>query len=81
MQNEGVRFESDPYCSIPEEIAIQKLFLSQAKVDSIYADETQVLRYVDRWVNMVINQIGSREKLEEYMGGKKLSQIKEEQKN
>jgi peptidyl-prolyl cis-trans isomerase SurA len=80
MQNEGAKFEGDPYCFIPEQIAIQKLFLSQAKVDSIYADETQVLRYVDRWVNMVINQVGSREKLEEYMGGKRLSQIKEDQK-
>jgi peptidyl-prolyl cis-trans isomerase SurA len=80
MQNEGIRFEGDPYCIIPEQIAVQKLFLSQAKVDSIYADEGNVLRYVDRWVNMSINRVGSKEKLEEYMGGKKLSQIKEEQK-
>ncbi|MDR0573656.1 MAG: peptidylprolyl isomerase [Tannerella sp.] len=80
MQNEGVRFEGDPYCFIPEQIAVQKLFLSQAKVDSVYADESNVLRYVDRWVNMAINQVGSKEKFEEYMGGKKLSQIKEERK-
>lgn len=80
MQNEGVRFEGDPYCFIPEQIAVQKLYLSQAKIDSVYADESAVLRYVDRWVNMAINQFGSREKLEEYWGGKKLSQIKEEQK-
>ena len=80
MQNDGTRFEGDPYCFIPEQIAIQKLFLSQAKVDSIYADEATVLRYVDRWVNMTINRVGSKEKFEEYMGGKKLSQIKEEQK-
>ncbi|MDR2914143.1 MAG: peptidylprolyl isomerase [Tannerella sp.] len=80
MQNEGVRFEGDPYCFIPEQLAVQKLFLSQAKVDSIYADEGNVLRYVDRWVNMAINQVGSKEKFEEYMGGKKLSQIKEERK-
>jgi peptidyl-prolyl cis-trans isomerase SurA len=80
MQNEGIRFEGDPYCFLPEQIAVQKLFLSQAKIDSIYADEGNVLRYVDRWVNMSINRVGSQEKLEEYMGGKKLSQIKEEQK-
>ena len=80
MQNEGMRFEGDPYCFIPEQIAIQKLFLSQAKIDSIYADEGNVLRYVDRWVNMAINQVGSVEKFEEYMGGKRLSQIKEERK-
>jgi peptidyl-prolyl cis-trans isomerase SurA len=80
MQNDGIRFEGDPYCFIPEQIAVQKLFLSQAKIDSIYADESNVLRYVDRWVNMAINRVGSQEKFEEYMGGKKLSQIKEEQK-
>lgn len=80
MQNDGVRFEGDPYCFIPEQLAVQKLFLSQAKIDSIYADEGNVLRYVDRWVNMAINQTGSKEKLEEYMGGKKLTQIKEERK-
>jgi peptidyl-prolyl cis-trans isomerase SurA len=80
MQSEGIRFEGDPYCFIPEQIAVQKLFLSQAKIDSIYADEAAVLRYVDRRVNMMITQMGSQEKLEEYMRGKKLSQIKEEQK-
>ena len=31
----GRRFEGDPYCVIPEEIAVQKLFLHQAKLDSI----------------------------------------------
>jgi peptidyl-prolyl cis-trans isomerase SurA len=80
MENENMRFDGDPYCFLPEQIAVQKLFLSQAKIDSIYADEGDVLRAVDRWVNMAVNRIGSREKLEEYMGGKKLTQIKEERK-
>ena len=79
MQQERQRFDGDPYCTIPEQIAIQKLFLTQAKIDSIYADEGQVIQYVDRWTNMVINKMGSQEKLEEYFG-KKLSEIKEEQK-
>lgn len=80
MQQEGARFEGDPYCFIPEQIAVQKLFLSQAKVDSVYAEESEVIRYVDQWVNFTIGRIGSQEKMEEYWGGKKLSQIKEEQK-
>ena len=29
----GRRFDGDPYCVIPEEIAVQKLFLHQAKTD------------------------------------------------
>ena len=80
MMNDGIRFEGDPYCFIPEQIAVQKLFLSQAKIDSIVADESNVLRAADNWINMAINHIGSKEKLEEYYGGKKLSQIREEQK-
>jgi peptidyl-prolyl cis-trans isomerase SurA len=79
MQSENKRFEGDPYCVIPEEIAIQKLYLNQAKLDSIEVEEGQVIRMVDQWINGAVNQIGSREKLEEYFN-KKLSQIKEERK-
>ena len=64
---------------IPEQLAIQKLYLNQAKIDSITANENQVIQSVDQWMNMAVNQMGSREKLEEYMG-KKFSQIKEERK-
>lgn len=80
MQNEGQRFDGDPYCIIPEQMAIQKLYLNQAKIDSIEVGENQVIQEVDRWMNFAVNQIGSREKMEEYFG-KKYSQIKEERKD
>lgn len=79
MQNEGMRFDGDPYCIIPEQIAIQKLYLNQAKIDSIDVDEGQVIRMVDQWINGAVSQIGSQEKLEEYFN-KRISQIKEERK-
>ena len=79
MLNEGQRFDGDPYCVIPEQLAIQKLYLNQAKIDSITANENQVIQSVDQWMNMAVNQMGSRAKLEEYMGNK-FSQIKEERK-
>lgn len=79
MRNEGERFDGDPYCIIPEQMAIQKLYLNQAKIDSIEVSENQVIQEVDRWMNFAVNQIGSREKLEEYFG-KKYSQIKEQRK-
>ncbi len=79
MQNDGYHFEGDPYCEIPEQMAVQKLFLNQAKLDSIEVNENQVIQAVDRWMNYAVNQIGSREKLEEYYG-KKFSQIKDERK-
>ena len=62
-QNEGVRLDGDPYCVIPEQMAIQKLYLNQAKIDSITVNENQVIQSVDQWMNMAVNQIGSREKL------------------
>lgn len=80
MQNEGQRFDGDPYCIIPEQMAIQKLYLNQAKIDSVEVGENQVIQEVDRWMNFAVNQIGSREKLEEYFG-KKYSQIKDERKD
>jgi peptidyl-prolyl cis-trans isomerase SurA len=77
MQNEGQRLDGDPYCVIPEQIAIQKLYLNQAKIDSIDVSESSVIQEVDRWINAVINQIGSKEKVEEYFN-KKLSQVRDE---
>lgn len=79
MQNEGQRFDGDPYCIIPEQMAIQKLYLNQAKIDSITVNEGQVIQSVDQWINFAVNQMGSKEKLEEYFN-KKLSQIKDERK-
>ncbi|MDR1937379.1 MAG: peptidylprolyl isomerase [Tannerellaceae bacterium] len=79
MQNENQRLDGDPYCVIPEQIAIQKLFLHQAKLDSIDANEAQILQQVDQWLNNAVNLIGSREKVEEYFS-MRFSQIKEQRK-
>jgi peptidyl-prolyl cis-trans isomerase SurA len=77
MQNEGEHLDGDPYCVIPERLAIQKLYLNQAKIDSIEVNENQVIQEAERWVEFAMNQIGSKEKLEEYFN-KKISQIREE---
>ena len=73
---EGRKFDRDPYCVIPEEIAVQKLFLHQAELDSIEVSETEVIQRVDYMTNMYIANIGSREKMEEYFN-KTSSQIRE----
>ncbi|MBR6309805.1 MAG: peptidylprolyl isomerase [Paludibacteraceae bacterium] len=77
MQYEGTPIEGDPYCTIPEEIAIQKLFLNQAKVDSITVSSNTVSMQVEQRINYFISQIGSKEKLEEYFG-KSLAAMREE---
>lgn len=73
---EGRRFDGDPYCVIPEEIAVNKLFLHQAALDSIEVSESEVIQRVDYMTNMYIENIGSREKMEEYFN-KTSSQIRE----
>lgn len=62
----GRKFDGDPYCIIPEEIAIQKLYLHQAKLDSIEVAESEVIQRTDAMINYWIEELGSREKMEEY---------------
>ena len=39
---EGMRWNGDPDCAIPEQLAVQKLFLHQAAIDSIEVTEADV---------------------------------------
>ena len=76
-QQEGMQWKGDPDCSIPEQIAVQKLFLNQAIIDSVEVTESEIAQGVDQYIENMISAIGSREKLEEYQG-KTLSQIRSE---
>jgi len=71
------RVQGNPYCVIPENLAIQKLFIHQAEIDSLEANEDEVNRYVDAQINDWVQTAGSKEKLEEYRG-MTLAQIREE---
>jgi peptidyl-prolyl cis-trans isomerase SurA len=75
-QYEGKRFDGDPYCVIPEELAIQKLYLHQAALDSIEVSESEVIQRVEAQTDYFIRMIGSKEKMEEYFN-KTSSQIRE----
>lgn len=63
---QGKTIEGDPYCIIPEQLAIQKLFLHQAAIDSVDVTEQEVINAVEEEINQRVAQIGSREKMEEY---------------
>ena len=76
-QYEGQPINGDPYCVIPEQLAVQKLFLHQAIIDSVEANESSVSHQVDMRLNYYINQIGSKEKMEEYFR-KTSTEIREE---
>lgn len=72
----GNQMEGNPYCMIPEQLAIQKLFLHQAAIDSVEVSDADVNMYVEQELNHKILTAGSKEKLEEYMG-LTMSQIRE----
>ena len=63
---EGVKWNGDPDCIIPEQLAVQKLFLHQAAIDSIDISESEIASEIEQQINYWIQQIGSKEKLEEY---------------
>ena len=73
---DGMRWNGDPDCAIPEQIAVQKLFLHQAAIDSIEVTESEISSQVQARIDYMIEQIGSREKLEEYRK-QSLSQIRQ----
>lgn len=79
MVQSGQRIDGDPYAIIPELLAIQKLYLHQAAIDSIDTKITDndVSNAVEREISRRVNSIGSAEKLEQYMG-KSTKQIREE---
>lgn len=62
----GRSFDGDPYCVVGEDLAVQQLFLHQAALDSIEADEAKIVRQVEAQMQHVMQQIGSKEKMEEY---------------
>ncbi len=66
-QMQGERFNGDPYCVIPEQLAVQKLFLHQAAIDSITVSDADVFNAVDNKIERYVQAYGSREKLEEYL--------------
>lgn len=65
-QQERVPIVGDPYCVIPEQIAVKRLFLHQADLDTVEVQEAMVQQQVDGQLNFLIANLGSREKVEQY---------------
>lgn len=66
MQQDHEAINGDPYCVIPEMMAIQRLYLHQADIDTVVVQDSQVQMQVDQQINFLINNLGSREKVEQY---------------
>lgn len=66
MQYEKTPILGDPYCIIPEQMAIEKLYLHQAEIDTVEVPNSSVVAEVEARLNFYITQLGSKEKMEEY---------------
>jgi peptidyl-prolyl cis-trans isomerase SurA len=77
LKSEGNTVDEKTNCIILEELIYQNLLLNQSKVDSIVMTDGQVNAEMENRLRNLEQQIGSREKLEEFYG-KTYTQIKEE---
>ena len=66
MQYERTPIKGDPYCVIPERLAVEKLYLHQAELDTVEVQEGMINQEVDSRLNYYITNLGSKEKVEEY---------------
>lgn len=77
MQYDKQPIDGNPYCVIPERMAINKLFLHQAKIDTVEVQDGMVMQQADSRINFFITSLGSKEKVEEYFR-KPLPELKEQ---
>ncbi|RYM36067.1 hypothetical protein ERX46_03470 [Brumimicrobium glaciale] len=77
LKSEGQPVDDKTNCFLLEELLYQNLLLNQAKIDSIEMSDGQVNAEMENRLRTLEQQIGSREKLEQFYG-KTYTQIKEE---
>ena len=75
-QMNGVQWDGDPYCIIPEQLAVNKLFLNQAELDSIFVTDDDISQEAESRFKNQLDRAGSEEKLEEYYNGMTIEQIR-----
>ena len=62
----GQQYDGDPFCRIAELIAVQKLFLHQAEIDSIEVTESEVQSEISFRENQYLQNFGSTERIEQF---------------
>lgn len=77
IQSERAPIDGNPYCVIPEQLAVEKLFLHQARIDTVEVQDAMVMQQADSRINYFIANLGSKEKVEEYFR-KSLPELREQ---
>jgi peptidyl-prolyl cis-trans isomerase SurA len=73
----GVAITNNLDCEILEKMMYQQLLVNQAKLDSLIISDENVDAEMENRLRVIENQIGSREKMEEFYG-KTVNEIKDE---
>ena len=77
MRARGLTVDKAARCEILEQFLVSKLFLTQAKLDSLVVNEAYVESSLDQRMNEILTTLGGEQKTEEYFH-KPLYKLKEE---
>ena len=77
MRARGLTVDKSARCEILENFLVSKLFLTQAKLDSLVANDAQVSAMLEQRINEVMMTLGGEQKTEEYFG-KPLYKLRQE---
>lgn len=77
MRARGLAVDDEARCEIFEQLLTAKLFLTQARLDSLVVNEASVIAALDQRVTEVVNTLGGEEQTEEYFG-KPMHKLREE---
>ena len=77
MRARGLTVDKAARCEILEQFLVSKLFLTQAKLDSLAVNEAYVEQALEQRMNEVLTTLGGEQKTEEYFG-KPLYKLREE---
>ena len=77
MRARGLTVDKAARCEILEQFLVSKLFLTQARLDSLAVNDAYVEQAVEQRMNEVLTTLGGEQKTEEYFG-KPIYKLREE---
>ena len=77
MSARGFTADRNVRCQILEEMLVSKLFLNQARIDSLDVNEANVENALNQRINEVMTQLGGEKQMEEYFN-KPLYKLRQE---
>ena len=64
----GLAVDKAARCEILENFLVSKLFLTQAKLDSLTVNDAQVAAMLEQRINEVMSMLGGEKQMEDYFG-------------